>query len=1667
MGENNKTDNLAVTSPKQTLESAEAGEAEVAKSDAIDKDEEATDPENNTKQSPTNEAESKARPSSFAGLPVLRRSSTFEPSFGDKVITETNDGDSDDENQGATLNQKDDVDRLPTIADTRPPSAAPSNGEDKTLEGQTIGNENVTTKGQLLDLAKEKSALAQAEYNGGAEDRAAATGDIPKSPKSPAGDRAPPTNPQSTLPAAGPGLGRNLPEHMRANPIQRPPPHGQWNLQESYLSEPLISPSRKRPMSPSSQQESFTELDKETGAGGSVNTMESSDNNSFLEKDEESSKPVPERPVERPQGSEEQPQPQEPRPQTSPAVNTAPFTAPAPPDQRPPPAPPGNRGVGQKYGATPPVSMQRYRGLFASKPSPPQAYGQPGQPTHSPGHPNLAEPSGGPPDSTVTHPPRSSSRPSTADDRSRPYSGIFSQFGERFTKSNATGANADSATDSTDDVGAPAPEQRHRRRSSFFLNLKKDATEPGPKSGDSNFANPPSTLDDRSISSPALDEPPKRSFFGVGKPRTPTGGSARFISAALGRSSTGHVEGDEKEKEKPRFMPTFSRPSTGNPDEDTREGKPRFIPASFTRSSTASGDDDSREGKPRFGGLGMFRRGTPEAGEKPGSSRSRASSIQSRPATGTSIQQGIPLSHPQHQGAADHKSLPLPPTRGRSGTTGSMPGAPSPLAQASAPPEDRGRKVSGPGAFLSNIFHARSPSRSKEGRLPKQTEPQLGPNGLPLGMAPASQQGAPRPASFGKTQAGQMPLHQRRTSAPSPAGSPQRDVPRSPTHQRQGSVPEASSPLSRRSATAGSMATEQPQVGQLPPAQRMMFSTGPQTQSFQTSPQANHGQGRPMQDPRPIAVRQAGTRAAQISGQSAAPESQVLEGASATEEARAGLVAKPDAPTKTSTEDEGGAALDLNAAASEEHKTGPAQGLNDETGDPTAEPTPKLTKPPSIHEPERKDGEPSMPVINEPTNTDGKPGVPAISEPADKGRGPSRPSMSEGPNISSAPSSRSPTPQPEDFPMPSGGSSVSTSGALTSSTQSIASATAKSRSGVSVTEDKTGEQTPQASSPALSQGPPVSSPTQSRVSAGRTVSPVTSSAAATPMPQGQMSQRQTPQGRTPAGPVPGQIPGQLVQGQPVPGQPPHPQHQGQWRPYAPNQAVAGQQMPQGPGAVGMQGPPVPWPPSRASTGVSNASGSQQSNSPMQFQPMPAPMQQQQQQQQYQQQQQPQHQQAGQTHSGVSKWFKGITTSSQQHQQQQQQTPHSQHPGQGKTEKAKALLGAFKRSSKPASAKPSAPQQQVSQQQVPQQGQQPAFGPGGYPQQYAQPYVLHPQYGMVPAVQQMGPYGPVLQPAHPIQPGQQFVPGPYPGTFQPVPFAPGQAPFQPYAPGQVQVPSVPPSRQPSVVSSHLQGTVSSSGSPAVQGPSVVPGQFASPQTMSPASQSPAVSAPQPAPPASQVQGSTGPQPGENQTHTGGTQRPAGIPTLVSPDSNAAQSPATEPSKTVAALEQAVGRASHSRGVSQASLKPVDAKRLTVDTDAATYKSDETNLYDATPRLGAAQTDGTNSASQNTPQSPPPTQPTEPPTQSTEPSTSQSTEPTTQGTQQEQKPAESTQREMIRRMRLEAQDEKILVPGQEGLPGSDEQPNDDQPKMSATSYPGQEWNPYGGYEVYYND
>jgi hypothetical protein len=114
----------------------------------------------------------------------------------------------------------------------------------------------------------------------------------------------------------------------------------------------------------------------------------------------------------------------------------------------------------------------------------------------------------------------------------------------------------------------------------------------------------------------------------------------------------------------------------------------------------------------------------------------------------------------------------------------------------------------------------------------------------------------------------------------------------------------------------------------------------------------------------------------------------------------------------------------------------------------------------------------------------------------------------------------------------------------------------------------------------------------------------------------------------------------------------------------------------------------------------------------------------------------------------------------------------------------------------------------------------------------------------------------------------------------------------------------------------------------------------------------------------------------------------------------------------------------------------AKDLNIDV-ARSRNVDEENIYDATPRLDHNKTGGSDVSKSGS-------------------ATSGNMGTTTSGEEAEQgkkddppmMELEDTAEARLRTLRLDSQEEKIFY-----------DPEGDVPKMSATSYPGQEWNPYG--------
>ncbi|SPO03902.1 uncharacterized protein DNG_06585 [Cephalotrichum gorgonifer] len=1610
----------AATSPHQLTEHAQTGARKSSDNRSVNRPERVSDTDT-AGHAPTSQSDDPKRSLSFAGLPPIRRSSTFGLALGETARVDEDNSlhDGSDENRGT---HEPHVDVIPTISDAPPVSDVRSDEpvEAATLEGQTLGNDYPTTEGAALELVKQKNlsddpseqpaAVDKAPTTGDAVTAAAPSSDEPPTLMAPAeptttsitSDEQPPAIPptseqQSSLSSAGPSLVRSPPPHIAVSPIQKLPPNGQWKMQESYLSEPLISPSRKRPTSASSQSPSFVGFEKETGVGLSEERADSSDDGSIAGKAGKAGPQENQKQVYRQEDSLKDTQAVESRaegPLPS-AANPAPTGA---PHNQPLQPGPSSR---PKYGATPPVAMQRYRGLFAPKQPPMPVY------THPPEAPSqsqqdVAECSGALPTHISGAPPaRPSSRPSTADGKGRRSSGIFGPIGDRFAKINAdlasqSGPNraGEAANDDASETSVPAVGQRHRRRSSFFLNLRGSSTQnSGHPTGDSMAVISPSAVEHGSQPSPPPEESHKRSFFSTSKGRISTGVSSRF-PPVLSRSSTANVEGN------------------------------------------AAKGQGQGQGRARFGGFGMFKRSTGlqdsvSLQEKPGSAGSMVPSIQSRPATGT-----VALPEPSASNLPPTQSSSQPPPEG----AGSLISLPAPPTRGHLPSQMSG--VVGLDACLRGSL-AHSPALSMvllqvSGRSSKVLRRLLVVHSMVLLINDKH---------------------------------PHRNVPGPP-------------PLlitARSFRCPPTPAQRQSTLDKVSPGQQIIMSTAQKNQ-LPLMEQANQGQQ--MQDWRPVPVQQ--PEVAEPSTEPALKRPNqgraLVERRSHGGLAHAGLVGGTDTvvsepkgthdadssiapPVETSTEKNGGPLHEAKAKGN---------------ASDAAATTPDTARVLSVDEPGQtdKDVASSLTSINDPS------ALPS----------PTRPSATLAPQQASS-SSR------QDLPK-----NLQLEGAPISATESIKLDLRGAPASSAELAKSDPSRSPQLGS--VSTQSPHPSPSKHRTSTGQTLSQPASAVeqAGARADQGQEQPVQvqaSPQGQLPSQLRSGQLPGQPLRGQPYHNYALQPNaQQGQWRPFMPQELMPPNQH---------HGQP-PWAMNRPAPEVSNAFGPQNISSPAHFHAIAGPH------------QSPQPQQ-NEGQSSVSKWFKGISSGQPQRQQTQQQ------PVPAKLEKPKSLFSAFKRASKQADTRPP---ETTQPQFVPGQSQHPVFASGGYPQQYHPQQSMNPAWAITPSQHQdqMSQY----RPAMPHQGGQQFAQAAY--QFQPAPgqvlYTPGQpTQLQQHAPSQVlQGPSITPSRQTSMASSNQPRLSVASESPIVQSPHPIGTQT---------NQGP------PAEPAvllgSQLQQATAltTQFGKDPRPLVSTNvnKPLPTPRLLhqqerasdvsqtSSISSAPTPPAEGVSTTVAVLEQAVRSPfvkpvdrktleHDGRTDSQGSLAPSVAgssKKLTVDTEAAKRRSNETNLYDATPRgiparihdatptsgegpstgvqissrsLGGAQDSQTTVSSgvqvQAHPRTPTTAQDSQTTTVPEEASdSSQPTQPTlpadplaqptdqaTQHTQttDQAEPVESKQQAIIRKMRLDAQEEKILVPGQDGLPGAAEQ-DDDRPHMSATSYPGQEWNPYGGGYDFYQD
>jgi len=455
----------------------------------------------------------------------------------------------------------------------------------------------------------------------------------------------------------------------------------------------------------------------------------------------------------------------------------------------------------------PPLSSQRFPGLFDrhSQQQPQQQLGGPGPqyPMGPPGprqdmpsqfyqapiHPNNAMvpraqtsefqlPGVGPPQQPAGH----------SDQAHKRGSGIFTQIGERFHRTSRPNsyaeprAHGDVTGDGVSEASVNSDDIRRRRTS--FLNFKSNTGgNITPRSRDSMLAQSPGTLDQRSAGATAPGSPQeekKPSFF-KGITKTATSSSGKLITG-LTRSSTTEVStGNENKGKHGRFagLAGVFRRNTGERD---GMGGPPNAPgtAPGTAHSMVSMQGHQTGNWPPRTPQGHL--GPPGPPGPPGPSPLRPfagppSSPSSSGPPGGRVAQAHGTPPPQAPGPLQGPPQPsqlLPPSspgRARSGTTGSIPTHSSPLQHGSSPAqpqrqslqppqrEERGRKISGPGAFLSNILGARSSSKTREGKTPPLVPPQ---------QHPVQFQGPVPGPSFSRP----MPMPGQRWGPP-PPGQPQ------------------------------------------------------------------------------------------------------------------------------------------------------------------------------------------------------------------------------------------------------------------------------------------------------------------------------------------------------------------------------------------------------------------------------------------------------------------------------------------------------------------------------------------------------------------------------------------------------------------------------------------------------------------------------------------------------------------------------------------------------------------------------------------------------------------------------------------------------------------------------------------------------------------------------
>lgn len=239
-----------------------------------------------------NQSGSPTRQSSFVGLPPIRRTSTFN------FLTRNGSRDDDDSSPSPIDPPEDEIPPVPTVPTglglQSPDGQLPGRGQKDHIafHASPTRSQTPTRPTQQQPVNGERSSQNQNGYGSsshqipdvllpgrGATQMAVAQplGIAPKAQQVlmghnlSSGQHQPSFGQASGQPSSSfsSNQGHGFMTQPGGNPVQRFPPGGQWKLEESHLSEPLISPNRNRSgTSPPLAQPGYFAYDKETGGGG-------------------------------------------------------------------------------------------------------------------------------------------------------------------------------------------------------------------------------------------------------------------------------------------------------------------------------------------------------------------------------------------------------------------------------------------------------------------------------------------------------------------------------------------------------------------------------------------------------------------------------------------------------------------------------------------------------------------------------------------------------------------------------------------------------------------------------------------------------------------------------------------------------------------------------------------------------------------------------------------------------------------------------------------------------------------------------------------------------------------------------------------------------------------------------------------------------------------------------------------------------------------------------------------------------------------------------------------------------------------------------------------------------------------------------------------------------